>query len=130
MRADDALKYVAAFVRERIEWTTDEIGGSMCGTDHELQLDAIDQLRGEIDALAVLFGDPNRYSDGRLVKSGRQIEDGIYTSHVWHPDPSQESMQSWRGKLLHDPGTPCPGVYEVTTFPATQDIHVRVMKTA
>ncbi len=129
MRADDYLKYAAAVVRERIEWTTDEIGGSMCGYNHEIPLDAIDDLRGELEALAARFGDINTYSDGRMVRTSTWIDEGLSTGHVWHPDPSQEKPRSWRGNLMHDPGTPCPGIYEVTTYPATQDIHIRVVRT-
>lgn len=126
----DYLKYVAKFVRRRVDWTTDEIGGSGCDHGgHELQCGAISQLCGELDDVVALFdGDPNRYSDGRAVESGAWIENAVYVSHVWHPDPSQDKSRSWRGKLLHDPGTPCPGIYEVTTDPATQEIHVRVIR--
>jgi len=130
MRADDYLKYAAAMVRERLEWTTDEIGGSGCDQDHEVPLDAISDLRGDLEQLAAQFGDLNTYSDGRKVKTGAWIEDGVYTCEVWHPDPSQQQNRKWRGHLRHDPGEPCPGIYEVTTYPATQDIHVRVVRTA
>ena len=128
MRAEDYLKYAAAIVRERLEWTTDEIGGSGCNCDHETPLDALGDLQVELTQLAIPFGDLNTYSDGRKVKSEACIEDGVYTSEVWHPDPSQQKPRKWRGSLRHDPGTPCPGVYEVSTYPATQDIHVRVVR--
>lgn len=130
MRAEDYLKYAAAIVRQRIEWTTDEVGGSMCDQDHDIPLNALSDLRGEIEVLAARFGDINTYSDGRKVYMPARIDDGLTTGHVWHPDLTQEASRSWRGNLLHDPGTPCPGVYEVTTHPETQDIHVRVVRTA
>ncbi len=132
MRADDALKYAFAVVRDRVEWTTDEIGGSSCDHHgHELQCDAMFNLIEEIGSLAGQFGDTNLYSDGRVVRSVRWIEkDALSTGHVWHPDPSQERPQSWRGHLLSDPGVPSPGIYEVSTDPATQEIHVRVVRTA
>ncbi|MDP7703238.1 hypothetical protein [Mycobacterium sp. TY815] len=130
MRADDYIKYAAAMVRERIEWTTDEIGGACCGHGHDIPLDALMYLRADVEALAAKFGDINTYSDGRKVKTGTQIEHGVYTEKVWHPDPSAEKPHSWRGHLLSDPGIPSPGIYEVTTYPATQEIHVRVVRTA
>lgn len=130
MRADDALKYAAALLNRRADWAIDSIGGSLCeGADgHETELSAIADIAAEINGLAAKFGDRATYSGGRKVKSGTWIDNGIWTEHVWHPDPAQEKSQSWRGSLLHDPGTPCPGVYEVTTHPDTQEIHVRVVK--
>lgn len=132
MRADDALKYAAAILRERTEWALDEIGGSSCDQHgHEMQTDAIHDITVDIAKLAARFGDPNRYSDGRVVQSSRWIEkDALSTGHVWHPDPAEEEPHSWRGSLpSYDPDVPPPGVYEVTTDPATQEIHVRVVRT-
>jgi hypothetical protein len=127
--ASDALKYAAAMLHKRLEWTTDAIGGSGCSGDHEVQLDAIDAALDEIAALAAQFGDPHHYSDGRRVKSSKEIEAGLTTDHVWHFDPSQEERRSWRGDLLSgDPDVPSPGVFEVETDPATQEILVRVAR--
>lgn len=132
MRADDALKYAAAILAERTDWALDEIGGSMCNQEgHELQTNAIHEIAVDIAKLAAQFGDPNVYSDGRFVKTGAWIDgESIRTERVWHPDPALDEGESWRGNLLHDPGTPCPGIFEVTTYPATQEIHVRVVKSA
>jgi hypothetical protein len=130
MRADDAVKYAAALVKQRIEWTGDEIAGTECGHDHEEPLNALGDLPAEIADLATAFGDPNIYSDGRKVKTWAEIEDGVITSNIWHPDPTVEKPRSWRGHLRSDPGIPSPGVYEVTTYPETQEIHVRVVRTA
>lgn len=128
-RADDYLKYVAAVVRQRIEWTTDEIGGSMCDGEHEIPLDALMDLRSEVDEMAGEFGDLNTYSDDRKVNTCTWIEEGLSTGHIWHPDPTTEKSQSWRGSLPSgDPDVPSPGIYEVTTYPETQDIHVRVVR--
>ena len=131
MRADDALKYAAARLHGCTDWAIDSIGGSGCeGTGgHDDELNAVADIVAEINGIAAEFGDRGTYSDGRKVKTGARIDDNICTEHVWHPDPTQEKSESWRGTLLHDPGTPCPGVYEVTTDPATQDIHVRVVRT-
>lgn len=131
MRGDDALKYAAAILKARTEWALDAIGGSMCDQEgHELETDAIHDTAVEIGNLAAQFGNPLVYSDGRKVKSGEWIENSVSTEHIWHPDAAAEHMGSWRGNLPHDPGTACPGVYEVTTYPATQEIHVRVVRTA
>lgn len=78
--------------------------------------------------MAAQFGDPYHYSDGRRVKTVREISPGLLTEHIWHPDPAAEEPQSWRGHLVFDPGENCPGIYEVTTTPETQDIHVRVVR--
>ena len=68
-RPDDALKYAAAILKSRTDWTCDSIGGSMCNGDHEIELDAIRDVVTEIRALAAQFGDLMRYSDGRRVGS-------------------------------------------------------------
>jgi hypothetical protein len=129
LNAGDALKYAAALLRQRTEWTTDSIAGTDCNGDHEPELDAIEATALELHGLAAQFGDPLRYSDGRLVKSSREIERGLVTEHIWHPHPAAEEPRSWRGTLRHDPGEPCPGVYEVSTTPTTQEIHVRTVRT-
>lgn len=133
MRADDALKYAAALLRDRTDWALDSIGGSMCDDSdgHEDELDAIHLAIAEVSSLAELLGDCQHYSDGRLVRSSREIADGLVTSHVWHPVVRMEKSESWRGQLpSYDPDIPSPGMYEVTTYPETQHIHVRVVRTA
>ena len=127
----DALKYAAAILRQRIEWTTDAIAGSECDGDHDIELDAIGDVSAEISALAASFGDIDRYSDGRRVKSRAEIALGLITEHVWHPDATQEESRSWRSHLLSgDPDVQSPGIYEVTTIPETQQIDVRVVRIA
>jgi hypothetical protein len=126
---EDALKYAAAKLYEITGWALDSIGGSFCDHEgHETELNAIHDVVDEIRDLARQFGDPNRYSDGRVVKSSAAIEHGIYTEHVWHPDPTAEQPRSWSGHLHSDPGVPSPGVYEVSTAPSTQGVHVRVVR--
>ncbi|OBA60147.1 hypothetical protein A5647_14295 [Mycobacterium sp. 1100029.7] len=130
--ASDALKYAAARARYTTDWALDSIAGSTCDHDgHEVELDAVSEAIAEIQQLATAFGDPNRYSDGRAVRSSREIQLGLVMSHVWHPDPTQESVHSWRGDLPSgDPDLPSPGVYEITTHPETQEIHVRTVRLA
>lgn len=128
--AADYLKYAAALLKQRTGWATDAISGSDCTDSHELELAAVDDVTREIGAVAARFGDARRYSDGRLVKSSREIEPGVVTEHVWQPDPAAEEPSSWRGALRHDPGQPSPGVYEVALTPATQDIHVRTVRSS
>ncbi len=130
LMAADALKYAAALLKHRTDWATDAIGGAGCGGDHDTELEALDQVFDSVEFLATQFGDPNRYSDGRQVVTSREIERGFITVHVWHPLPEVEAPASWRGNLRHDPGEPCPGLYEVSTTPDTQEIHVRVVRTA
>ena len=127
---EDALKYAAAILRQRTEWTLDAIGGSGCDTDHEAELDATQSVVEVIEALAAQYGDPRRYSNGRLVQSSAEIQFGLVTSHVWHPDGLAEEPRSWRSSLPSDPGVPSPGIYEVSYEPVGQDIHVRVVRTA
>jgi hypothetical protein len=127
--AADALKYASAILHERTEWTTDAIGCADCGDEHEIELDAINDVAIEIRSLAAQFGDFHHYSDGRRVKSSKEIQLGLVTEHVWHPDPTQEEPRSWRGNLPSgDPDIPSPGIYEVTTDPFTQEIHVRIVQ--
>jgi hypothetical protein len=130
IRADDALKYAAALLRSRADWTCDSIGGSMCNGEHEIELDAIGDTVHEILKLAAQFGDHRLYTDGRMVESQAEIQTGLVTRHIWHPDPATEEPASWRAALPSDPGEPSPGIYEVTTTPATQDIHVRAVRIA
>lgn len=91
-------------------------------------LDALHDLIEDVAALAAQCGDPHHYSDGRRVKTAREIEFGLVTEHIWHPDPSTEEPRSWRGTLRHDPEESCPGVFEVSTDPATQEIFVRTVR--
>ncbi len=129
MNAEDAMKYAAAILWERLEWALDEIGGAGCDQDgHELSLDALHDVGVRIGRLAARFGNVNTYSDGRAVRTSQDIEEGVYTSHVWHPNVHEDTVHTWRGSLRHDPDEPSPGVYEVTCEPTTQEIHVRVVR--
>lgn len=101
MRADDALKYAAARLRARTDWALDSISGSTCDHHgHEDELNAISDGIKEVAALASQFGDPLRYSDGRIVQSSKWIDEGLSTGHVWHPVPELEEIQSHRGCRL------------------------------
>lgn len=125
MRADDALKYALEMFAERTEWAQTAIS-TIAGDDPDIAF--LDAALCEIENLALRFGDPARYSDGRRVKSRADIAQGIYYEHIWHPEMSQETPQNWRGKLLSDPGNPCPGYFVVTTDPVAQQIDVRVVR--
>lgn len=128
--AADALKYAAALLDARTGWALDSIAGSMCnhGDCHEDAIEAVHDVVLDVRDLAARYGDPHRYHDGRAVKTDKEIAYGLTTSHVWHPDPSYEKPLSWRANLPSDPDMPSPGVYEVSTDPATQEIHVRVVR--
>lgn len=130
LSAADALKYAATLLRSRADWIIAEIGGAMCEDEmHETPLDALDDLVDQIGALALAFGDPRRYSDGRLVKTRATIENHFATEHLWHPTPGVEKPCSWSGALMHDPGTPDRGLFTVNTNPTDQTIHVCVVRT-
>jgi hypothetical protein len=140
LRADDALKYCAAILKEQTEWIADGISGAPCNgnnveedgirycVDHEPEIAALDSVVAQVLRMAARFGDPNRYSDGRLVKSHGRIGHQMTTVHVWHPVPSEEKPKSWGGPLPHDPDTASPGVYEVSTDPVTQNLHTCVIR--
>ena len=55
MNAADALKYAAAKLRETEQWTSDAIGGSLCDSDHETELGAIESTIKDIEELAAQF---------------------------------------------------------------------------
>jgi hypothetical protein len=74
------------------------------------------------------YGNLMTYSDGRRVEQYAEIQLGLVTHHIWHPDAAAEEPRSWRCSLPSDPDVPSPGVYEVTTDPQRQDIHVRVVR--
>lgn len=126
--AADALKYAAALLWARADWTGDSISGSDCKVDHETELGAIHEMAREIRDMAAQFGDLMRYSDGRRVEQYAQIETGLVTHHIWLPNPTTEPPTSWRSALPHDPGEPSPGVYEVNIDPMTQSIDVTVVR--
>ena len=132
MTAADYLKYAAALLNARTDWACDSIAGAICdGADgHEVELDAINDAVREVQKMAALFGYARKYSDGRRVVSYAEIQPGLVTSHVWHPDAAAEERTSWRSSLPSDPGEPSPGVYEVSLEPATQEIFVRVVRSA
>lgn len=123
----DYLKYAAALLRKSVEWTTDTIGGD-CDHDHEVEIDAILDTADKITLLAAEFGDPRVYSDGRAVMTRKEIQRGLVTEVVWHPNPRHDACRVWSACLPSDPGSPSPGVYTVSTHPARQRIDVRIVK--
>lgn len=135
--AEDALKYAAAILTERISWTTEAIGcseecghGEQCGDDvHRDELEAIDAVVREIRSFAARFGDSRRYSDGRMIIAHAEIVRGFVAEHIWHPSPAEEQPQTRGGEVpSFDPNRPSPGRYQVSSEPATQTLHVRVMR--
>jgi hypothetical protein len=85
--AEDALKYAAAMLKQRTGWATDSVVGAECGEAHEDACDLVDDAVTEVRRLAAAFGDPRRYSDGRVVRSEAEIQRGLSAEHIWHPDP-------------------------------------------
>jgi|GEM_PF-5871298 len=94
-RADDALKYAAALLNYRAEWINRSIGGSDCDTDHDVELDSISAIARQVSKIAAHFGDPRRYSDGRLVTS--LIQDRGATSPSTCGIPTRQLRQYRRG---------------------------------
>lgn len=129
-RAKDALKYAAAMLRCRVEAATDSITGADFGGEHADACDVINGTIGEVREMAAQFGHPHNYSDGRRVTTTVEIERGFHTEHVWHPDASQETPQSWGGTLPSGSGLLYPGSFVVQTDPVTQTVHVTVARTA
>lgn len=128
MRADDALKYVAAVAAVRINVALKGIRGSDVCDGHEGEGDEIWNVVKDIQQQAAKFGDTTRYSDGRSVFTAANIDNYTAVLYIWTPDAAEESPRSWTGTLLSDPGAPSPGVYEVSTDPTTQQLHVRVVR--
>lgn len=124
---EDALKFAYAILHHRIEWTTNAISGSDCGLSHELEIDAINDIVRQVGQMAAVFGYPDKYSDGREVISSTKIYRGLMAWHIWQPYVNEPS-QSWRGNLPgNGPDEPSPGVYEVETVPATQELRVSIV---
>jgi len=128
MCAEDALKYAAALLSHQTRWTSHVIIGSAGCDGHPAELEAIGSAVDEIQVLAGTFGDTLQYSDGRAVMTDTEIRRGLFYRHVWHPDPSREAPRSWWGRLRPKPGISCPGTFEVATDPATQTLHVSVVR--
>lgn len=121
--ADDMLKHQAAKLEETWAWTGDVI--SDCG--HDVEIGALSESIVGLVQAASSLPLPQTYSNGRRVKTEAEIVPGLTTVQVWHPDPTAEQPHRWRAQLPSDPGTPSPGMYEVTTDPVAQTIHVRVL---
>ncbi|MDP7735137.1 hypothetical protein [Mycobacterium paragordonae] len=136
--AADWLKYRAAECASRTNAITDAI----CAVLSDVKMDGeteegLDELLRELDdlaaenrAAAARFGDPNKYSDGRVVESFTPITPGMSQGVTWHPDPAAHRPTHWIGDLLSDPGMPSPGRYEVTLDAISQRIDVRVIRNA
>jgi hypothetical protein len=137
----DSLRYINSHCNGLLDYIIDRLGCSLPdGLDEEetedLQsmLESIQaDIRTELKAHASDATMPGRlqvYSNGRRVNSAAEIQDGLVTTHTWHPDASAQGSRSWRSSLPADPGIPSPGIYEVTLEPVAQDIFVRVVRTA
>lgn len=102
--ATDALIEIVMLVKNRIDWTTDSIGGNyaMPGETHddvaarnEVPLDALSDLVKDVLELAAPHVEAFRerhtglaYSDGRPVQSTVGEEGWLYT-HLWPADPTR-----------------------------------------
>ena len=123
--AEDMFKYAAALLDERAEWALGSIASTESGDDHENALNGMQAIVEEIGCMAEEFGDPNRYSCGRRIRTQIDVQRGLVTEHIWHPDPGSEAVLSWTGDLPPKvDGGPPRGRYEVTIDPWTQDVTV------
>lgn len=110
VRLDDAAKYFAARLRERLG-------------------DSAPEVRAAID-MAAGFGDPDRYSDGRFVESTVDITPaGNGTVHyVWFPDPTAEQPTASVAELADDADGLPRGWFEVSTDPTTQTLRAVLVR--
>jgi hypothetical protein len=133
----DSLRYINSHCNDLLEYVLDRLSCDLPDRDVEDLQSMIESvqhdIRTELKAHASDATMPARlqtYSNGRVVRSNAEIEDGLVTSHTWHPNASAQESRSWRASLPSDPGVPSPGIYEVTLEPVMQDIHVRVVRSA
>ena len=131
MTPEDVLKYALARTRDTQGWALDSVGDCDHPDGHDDAVTALVDEQFKLRELAAqVIREPERYSNGRLVQTTKQITHGLYTGHVWHPLADAEEPYSWRAALPSDPGVPSPGVYEVSVDPTSQQIHVRVIRLA
>lgn len=97
---NDAISYIVQLVRSRIEWGTDQIGGNTPEDGdtaahlydrNEYVLDDLGDLIKDVAHIAAPHATATTYSDGRPIRSSITLPDGTVFSHLWHPDPAQET---------------------------------------
>lgn len=129
--AEDALKFLAAHGRQNLDYAIDALC-DLAENDEELVghiQDLLMEVQSELDAAVEAHTDRRwRYSNGRVVRTAKEIQYGLVTSHVWHPEPGYEQPRSWHGPLPSDPGVPSPGIYTVALDPVRQAIDVNVIR--
>lgn len=121
---EDRIKHAAAEADSASDWALSEIGD--CDGERDLAVDVLCEALAKLLAAVHQLDNRHRYSDGRAIVSRVEIVDGLVAQHIWKPDG--EEPTKWRSDLpSFDPDVPSPGKYEVTTDPATQGIHVRIL---
>ncbi|MDQ1201081.1 hypothetical protein [Rhodococcus sp. SORGH_AS_0303] len=76
---EDVLVWAVRKAINTLDWVPDSLSGN--GTDTEgPEFDALDTARMDLIAAAKLV---DHYSDGRPIESRIDIEDGVFTTHVW-----------------------------------------------
>ncbi|MFG1785682.1 hypothetical protein ACGFIU_24885 [Rhodococcus oryzae] len=100
----DALAYILLLVRERIEWGADQIGGNIPSINASADqlydgnthvLDSLCDLIKDVEHIAMPHLDEATYSDGRPIQSRIELEEGCILTHLWHPDPTQETERTF-----------------------------------
>lgn len=127
----DALQWLCRFLKTQVEWVTDGIGGSMCGDDHGIELDALDhslmlEMRAVMEPIVGTWG---TYSDGRKVTTHVEIESFGHYTHLWHPDPSRDKPRTLTGQLARNHPDEDRGHYEIEIIPP-QTLTVRTFPKA
>ena len=133
IRADDAVKFVAAKIRSWMDDDEDESAVGDGSTWRPIGQLAAANVRAVLDVLdRAQFGDMDRYSDGRHVESTADFlpaGNGVNSAHhVWHPDPAAEKPGSCGGALPDGPDGRSLGFFQVTTEPATQELRAYLVR--
>jgi hypothetical protein len=96
--ASDTLAEVAALVKSRLDWATDEIAGNVLNDEDaariEHALDALSDLATDVVELAARHATAGMYSDGRPIHSRIALpaQNSVFV-HLWPSDPAAAKEQ-------------------------------------
>lgn len=122
--AKDNLKYVVLALSSRIDKAFDSFDRG----DDDALVSVMTGILSLLRSFSADLGDDETYSNGRDVMTEVEVVRGIYTEHVWRPDPNAEESVQWEEDLT----APCSDgpdvVCEVVTDPKTQTLHTKVVQ--